>query len=658
MPLRACSLVVLLFVVLGLLVVTPSPAQMSPPPKGRKVIILIGVQKYADKTWDGTLHCPEADVDALAERCQMLVQQGYELYKFTTALPSSNKFFPTFRNVQGFLTTLGRLDTLLFYHSGHGKSVDELLYLALHDTNRVSVVENALCLPFLLLQFKVRAEQAAFIVDACRSYGKGKDGTGKDGTGDTRSGTLGMKDVAVDGKPLLASYAVLYAAKNGHSAYEGKTHSLMTAGLLKTFDQLPRGRPLTLNYLADGTIAYTPELARAQGYAQHPHFEAVGNGTLVLSEGRPGDAQVRAVDTSGRLLVQSNTPGAEIRVDGRLVGRIAEVGAAEVSVDLGADQDREVEVTLTHPQRRIGVFKARVRRGQAAAGQFDLQPLDLPESRETTLERLPATAASTLTRGATVELALLRMPLRFRPPGTFRVGSEANDSEAYSHEKPAATIRLPQGQLLGQFEVTVGQWKQYCIATGAPMRPAPSWVQQDNFPIVNITYSEVLKFCGWVNRELKRTGSGWWVRPPTEWEWEAAARGPAAADGQSRRYPWGNTPPDSTQAVVAATGPGGKRDRPAPVGGRSPGASEMGCEDLCGNVWEWTCSGWTDPVPRMQQLVQLPRTLDELAGGGLRTLRGGSYYSSSRDSRAACRGNGEGWYGLIGFRVAAVPALD
>lgn len=119
------------------------------------------------------------------------------------------------------------------------------------------------------------------------------------------------------------------------------------------------------------------------------------------------------------------------------------------------------------------------------------------------------------------------------------------------------------------------------------------------------------------------------ARLPTEVEWEKAARFDPAT-GASRRHPWGDAEPTSAHANL-----GQRHLQPAPVGAYPAGASALGVEQLIGDVWEWTSSGW-DPYPGFE-VFPYPEYSQVFFGGDYRVLRGGSFGTDETAVRATFR---------------------
>jgi formylglycine-generating enzyme required for sulfatase activity/predicted Ser/Thr protein kinase len=147
------------------------------------------------------------------------------------------------------------------------------------------------------------------------------------------------------------------------------------------------------------------------------------------------------------------------------------------------------------------------------------------------------------------------------PGGTYRIGSNA---DALARAWPEHAVTLP-AFAIDRTEVTVGAYERFALATNAE-RPWGGVLPDSLLPVAGVQWSEASAFCGTRGARL-----------PTEFEWEAAARGLSG-----RRYPWG----ESFDAVAASLGSSG----PWRVGVRPRGNTPEGVADLIGNVWEWTSS--------------------------------------------------------------------
>ena len=124
--------------------------------------------------------------------------------------------------------------------------------------------------------------------------------------------------------------------------------------------------------------------------------------------------------------------------------------------------------------------------------------------------------------------------------------------------------------------------------------------------VQHVCFWEADAYARWAGRRL-----------PSEQEWEKAC-GWDPAGGRLRRYPWGDTDPTPDLANL-----GGLAARPAQVGAYPAGASAYGVEQLIGDVWEWTSSGF-DAWPGFRA-HPYPQYSEVFFGGDFRCLRGGSW---------------------------------
>jgi len=139
-----------------------------------------------------------------------------------------------------------------------------------------------------------------------------------------------------------------------------------------------------------------------------------------------------------------------------------------------------------------------------------------------------------------------------------------------------------------------------------------------NQPVVGVNWYEAMAYCAWLTRVLGRL-----VCLPTEVQWERAAKG-----DKQWIYPWGNTwKRDYCNALPERV------LQPTPVGIFPRGRSPVGCDDMVGNVFEWTRSLYK-PYP-----YDARDGREEMEAEGVRVNRGGGWDSTPRVARCALRGD-------------------
>jgi formylglycine-generating enzyme required for sulfatase activity len=230
-----------------------------------------------------------------------------------------------------------------------------------------------------------------------------------------------------------------------------------------------------------------------------------------------------------------------------------------------------------------------------------------------------------------------------------------------------------------------GRWENGKIKDWGPRRSIPrqygSPFDLPNHPVVGITWYEAMAFTRWLTEKWQKEKllpKKWIITLPSEAQWEKSARGGEQIPRQficeparhliksyksiakskinvvnnpipKRNYPWGNSHNEkfanTKESEISAT---------STVGCFSGGASPYGCEELSGNVWEWTRSIDKD-YP--YQSDDGREDLDKIASSTWIIWRGGAYYNVTNSALCASRYGYYPYYvnDYLGFRVVSSP---
>ena len=192
--------------------------------------------------------------------------------------------------------------------------------------------------------------------------------------------------------------------------------------------------------------------------------------------------------------------------------------------------------------------------------------------------------------------------------GTFMMGANEGDSEAFDREKPTHQVTL-SSYSIGETAVTQALWK-------AVMDNNPSRFKGADRPVENVSWDDCQEFIRKLNEKTNRK-----FRLPTEAEWEFAARG----GNKSKGFKYAGS--NNIDSVAWYDGNSGGETHP--VAQKQP--NELGLFDMSGNVYEW-CQDWFGKYSNNSQTNPTgPK------GGDYRVNRGGSWFNIARNCRTSFR---------------------
>lgn len=177
------------------------------------------------------------------------------------------------------------------------------------------------------------------------------------------------------------------------------------------------------------------------------------------------------------------------------------------------------------------------------------------------------------------ETNTIGMRLAWIPPGTFLMGSPANEPYWLQETQQVVVIK---SFLIGVYAVTQNEWRQV-------MKDNPSKFRGDDLPVETISWTSSVAFCNALSKLEGRScfyqidgdnvtfvGSDGY-RLPTDAEWEYACRA-----GTTTRYYWGSNGRKATTYAWVLSNSNGHTHS---VGMKRPNA--WGLHDMHGNVSEW-----------------------------------------------------------------------
>ena len=296
------------------------------------------------------------------------------------------------------------------------------------------------------------------------------------------------------------------------------------------------------------------------------------------------------------------------------------------------DKDDQIQIQTyldEYPQGKLAVlFRAKLKK-------FDMA--------EDTLEASQPKQGQTWTDpGTDIEFVYI-------PAGHFQMGSPSNEDGRY-HGEQKHRVSIDQGFWMSKYEITNAQFRKMKPNHNSQAYKGYS-LNGPQQPAVSISWGDATDYAEWLSH---RTGQNFTL--PTEAEWEYAARG----GGTESRY-WGERADWACQyANVADKSAKHQWDGwtihncqdgyvvTSPVGKFKPNG--FGLHDMLGNVWEWTCSTYSESYDGTEKVCSSASSTDKHVN------RGGSWSSLPRYVRSANRHRylQESRNEFLGFRLVRV----
>jgi len=254
---------------------------------------------------------------------------------------------------------------------------------------------------------------------------------------------------------------------------------------------------------------------------------------------------------------------------------------------------------------------------------------------------IPSIAVAAPKQGDTLVEPLTKMSFVYIKPGKFMMGSPESEADRYDDEQQHE-VEIKKGFWMGQYEVTFEQYDTFTNEMHrAKARDLSNWGRGDR-PAIYVKWFYANEFAKWLSKK-----SGHTYRLPTEAEWEYAARAGTTTAFSFGEHSTGMANHSFFKRLLDM----GKDDEKLaverklldqhtwygenagqqthPVGQKKP--NPWGLYDMHGNVWEWTCSIYTEDYSGSESCVENEKSNQK------RSVRGGSWQFYAKGMRSADR---------------------
>jgi formylglycine-generating enzyme required for sulfatase activity len=234
--------------------------------------------------------------------------------------------------------------------------------------------------------------------------------------------------------------------------------------------------------------------------------------------------------------------------------------------------------------------------------------------------------------------------LLYCPPGTFTMGSPADEKDREATGEAQVSVTISKGFYLGKYSVTQAEFK--AVMGTMPWAGKDCVKEGDDYPATYVDWDDAAEFCRRLTDRESRAGrlpEGYAYALPTDAQREYACRA-----GTTTAYSFGNDPVDLGEYAWYEKNARDVREKYAHlVGQKRP--NSWGFYDLHGNVWEWCRDCYAEEPPG--------GTDPFVENGSDRLNRGGGWNRSAGECRSAYHGSsvpGERDSDM-GFRISLVP---